>query len=87
VQGSQESAQQAKQLPPEVRQRLSRDELAWLDAGNFVELESFSPQRIIQVLNRGIAQSQDVAATDSLLLIDEARYGGVGYVYATDSFG
>lgn len=87
VQGSQESTQQARQLPPDVRQSLSSDELEWLEAGNFVELESFSPRRIIQVLNRGIVQSQEPTSSDSLILVDDGGYGGVGYVYAVDSFG
>jgi hypothetical protein len=63
VQTSQESAQQAKQLPEQVRQSLSSDELKWLEKGKFLELESFSPQRIIQILNQGIARSQDSTAT------------------------
>lgn len=83
IQASEESAQQARQLPPEVRQSLASRELAWLETGNFVELESFSPQIIIQVLNQGIVQSQDGTATDSLVLID----GGGSYMYATESFG
>lgn len=81
IQASEESNQQARRLLSAVRQSLSSDELAWLESGNFVELESFTPQRIIQVLNRGIAISQDATATDSLLLTEG------GYVYATDSFG
>ena len=87
IQASEESAQEAKQLLSDVRQSLSNDELQWLDAGNFVELESFSPRKIIQVVTQGITRSQDVTASDSLLLIDEGGYGGGGYVYAVDSFG
>ena len=83
VRASEESAAAAKQLPPAIQVGLSHDELVWLEAGNFVELESFSPQKVIQVLNRGIAQSQDSTATDSLVIIDD----GGGYIYATDSFG
>ena len=83
IQASDESTQQARQLAPEVRQSLLNDELAWLEAGKFIELESFTPRRIIQILNRGITLSQDATAADSLLLID----GGGGYVYATDTFG
>ncbi|MEH2246975.1 hypothetical protein [Nostoc sp.] len=50
IQSSPESAQAAKQLPKELRQSLSAEELAWLESGKFVELESFTPQRIIKVL-------------------------------------
>jgi hypothetical protein len=87
IQSSDESAQQAKQLPSEVRASLSIDEREWLDEGKFVELESFTPARIIQVLNQGIAKSQDSSATDSLLLIDNSGYQGGGYIYSVDSFG
>ena len=87
IQASEDSAQQARQLPPQVRQSLSSDELAWLEQGKFVELESFSPQRIIQVLNQGITRSQDPSAGDSLVLIDGGGYESGGYIYAADSFG
>ncbi|HBB36300.1 MAG TPA: hypothetical protein DDZ80_20955 [Cyanobacteria bacterium UBA8803] len=83
MQASANSAQQAQQMPQEVRQSLSSNELAWLDAGNFVELESFSPQRILQVLTQGITRSQNVTDSDSLVVIDS----DVGYVYAVDTFG
>jgi hypothetical protein len=84
IQSSPESAQAAKQLSPEVRDSLSIADVEWLEAGNFVELESFSPQRLIQVLNRGIAGTQelDASGSDGFLLI-----GDSGYVYSTDSFG
>ncbi|MEW6493632.1 MAG: hypothetical protein AB1589_14160 [Cyanobacteriota bacterium] len=86
VQASEESVRQAKQLPAEVRQRLSQDELAWLEAGNVVELESFSPRKIIQVLNQGIVRSQEAPDRELFSLIDD-RYEGEGYIYAVDSFG
>lgn len=83
VRNSTESAQSAKQLPEEVRRDLTNEELKWLDAGNFVELESFSPQRIIRVANQGIAKSQNPDSSDSLILID----GGTDSVYVVESFG
>ncbi|MCL6434303.1 MAG: hypothetical protein K6T90_08800 [Leptolyngbyaceae cyanobacterium HOT.MB2.61] len=84
VQNSVMAANAAKQMPPEVRQLLSPDEIAWLEAGNFVELESFTPQRLIHVLNRGIAGSRE---------LEDSRDGGIiflgdsGGYYASDSFG
>jgi hypothetical protein len=80
---SEDSAREAKEMQVEVSQSFSASELEWLEAGNFVELESFSPQKLIQVLNQGIAQSQSANAGDSLVVID----GGGGYLYAADSFG
>lgn len=82
---SEESTQAVQQMPPEVRQQLTEIELKWLEAGNFVELESFSPQRLIQALNRGIASSRDLDGTtdDSVIFI-----GDSGPSLATgDSFG
>jgi len=84
VQRSTELAEAARQLPPDVRKELSAAEIAWLEAGNFVELESFSPKRLIHVLNHGIAGSRDLGSDDSaLILVGDSG----GYIYASDSFG
>ncbi|WP_318670559.1 hypothetical protein [Nostoc flagelliforme] len=84
IQSSPESAQAAKQLPEEVRQSLSAEELTWLESGNFVELESFTPQRIIKVLQKGIAGSQNLESDDSSLLL----VGDTGNdMYIVQSFG
>lgn len=82
---SNESAQQAKQMPTEVRQDLSAEEVKWLEFGNFVELESFSPQRLMQVVTQGIAKSRDPNSTDSLVVVDSV--GSDVYIFAGDSFG
>ncbi|MEC4815336.1 MAG: hypothetical protein SAK29_18970, partial [Scytonema sp. PMC 1069.18] len=60
IQTSPNSAQEAKQLAGEIRQSLSAEELAWLESGRFVELESFTPQRLIKVLQQGIAGSYNL---------------------------
>ncbi|WP_442938502.1 hypothetical protein [Nostoc sp.] len=84
IQSSPESAQAAKQLPEEIRQNLSTEELAWLESGKFVELESFTPQRIIKVLQKGIAGSQTLESDDSSLLL----VGNTGNdMYVVESFG
>ncbi|UBF25438.1 hypothetical protein K9N68_28215 [Kovacikia minuta CCNUW1] len=84
VQNSIEMVQAARQIPSEVRQELSASELAWLEAGNFVELESFSPRRIIHVLNHGIAGSRDLGSDESgLILVGDSS----NYIYASDNFG
>ncbi|MGF1938651.1 MAG: hypothetical protein RM347_030550 [Nostoc sp. ChiQUE02] len=84
IQSSPESAQAAKQLPEEVRQSLSVEELTWLESGKFVELESFTPQRIIKVLQKGIAGSRDLESDDSSLLL----VGDTGNdIYTVQSFG
>lgn len=84
VLSSESSARDAVQLPPAIRQDLSPEELHWLEAGNFVELESFSPQKLIQILNRGIAGSRDLDSDDSSLIL----LGGTdSSIYVVDSFG
>jgi hypothetical protein len=84
VLNSSEYARDAVQLPPEIRQNLVSEELEWLEAGNFVKLESFSPQRLIQLLNRGIAESRDLGrdGRHCILLGDEDSS-----IYVVDCFG
>ena len=65
----------------EIRADLSTEELEWLEAGKFVELESFPPQKLIQVLNRGIVGSLNLDSDSSSVSV-----GDTG-VYATESFG
>ncbi len=87
VQQSPTMAQSARQLPDAVRQGLTAEELAWLDAGYFLELESFTPQRLLRVVNYGLAQSGDPQVNQGLILVDDnVGYGG-GYVFVSDSFG
>lgn len=84
VLSSESSARDAVQLPPAIRQDLSAEELEWLELGNYVELESFSPQKLIQILNRGIAGSRDLGSDDSSLIL----LGGTdSSIYVVDSFG
>ncbi|MEG4862950.1 MULTISPECIES: hypothetical protein [unclassified Microcoleus] len=87
VQQSQTMAQSTRQLPDAVRQGLTAEELAWLEAGNFVELESFTPQRLLRVVNYGLAQSGDPQSNEGLILADNSVGYGGGYVFVSDSFG
>ncbi|NEP01225.1 MAG: hypothetical protein F6K58_21720 [Symploca sp. SIO2E9] len=83
---------QARQLSSAVRQNLSAKELSWLEAGKFVELESFTPQKILQVLSQGIARTQAVNGSadggDGLVAVDGSDING-SYIqfYIYDSFG
>lgn len=84
IQNSADSVKAAQQLPAEVLTALSPQEMEWLQAGNFVELESFTPQKLIQVLNRGIADSRSLDSNDSsLILVDNSG----SYLYTVDTFG
>ena len=57
VQKSQAMAETSRQLSNAVRLDLTTEELAWLDAGYFVELESFSPQELLSVVKSKLAES------------------------------
>jgi len=90
VLGSGEMAQEARQLPPEVRQELSPEELLWLDAGKFVELESFTPRKILQVITKGIVQTQTPEFSDtpdSLDVIENDGDDNTMVFLVADSFG
>ena len=55
---SDDSAEQGRKIPAEVKQTLSKDELEWLEAGFYVELESFSPRKLLQIVSQGITKTQ-----------------------------
>lgn len=80
---SNESSQAAQRLSTE-RASLNPDELAWLEAGCYLELESFSPQKLIQILHRAINESRELAVVEGgdILLMDSSP----GF-YTVDSFG
>lgn len=85
IQSSKNSAQASQLLAISLRENLSKVELEWLDNGNFVELESFTPQQLIQVLNRSIANSQQLTLGEDSTLILVG--GSDSSFYATESFG
>lgn len=85
IQNATDAIQAAKQMPTDVRSSLSNEEIAWLEAGNVVELESFTPQQLIHILNRGIAGSRELGSDDSSLIFVDSGYGNSYYV--VESFG
>lgn len=85
IRSSELSARESMQLPEAVRQELSQNELKWLDSGKFVELESFTPERIIRVLQQGIAQSQEPGGSSMVILNDGSNDAGM--IFVADSFG
>jgi hypothetical protein len=79
-------AKKSQDLHLEIRQSLTTEELAWLDAGNFVELESFTPKMLIHVLRSGISGSMNLASDDSsLVFIDDSDTRND--IYIVESFG
>lgn len=86
VQNDEAIAAEAARLDPSVKQSLSAEELRWLESGNTVALESFTPQRLIRVLIQGISMSQqaDLGAESDFMLSDTSE---AGYFYGVESFG
>ncbi|MCC5669966.1 hypothetical protein LC653_40740 [Nostoc sp. CHAB 5784] len=80
-----ELALQAKSLPTEIQQSLNTEELKWLMEGNRVELESFQPQKLIQILNHSIATNQHLALDEQSLIIADQSTNT--YLYAAENFG
>lgn len=83
VQQSDSLAREAKELPLEIKQCLSPEEINWLEAGYFVELESFSPQNLLRIVAQGIALSRQ---EDALILLEDEHMTRIS-VYAVESFG
>jgi len=89
IQVSARFAQKAQILPQDVRQPLTATELQWLEAGYFVELESFTPQKLMQIVSQGIARMQNLGedVDDNLILVGDVGGGDGTFIYASDNFG
>lgn len=75
-------------VPPHVAAALAPEEVRWLEAGNYVSLESFTPQTLLRVVALGIAKSRDPRAADALVPVTAGGDGGGAmFIYTTDSFG
>jgi hypothetical protein len=74
---SAESQKLSQQLAPDLRNILDPTELAWLDAGFYLELESFPPQELIQILQQGINKSYqlpEIEDGDPIVMISPGFY-------------
>jgi hypothetical protein len=73
---STQSAQLSQQLSADLRNSLNPNELGWLDAGCYLELESFSAQKLIQILQRAINESRELAVIEGgdLLMMNPGFY-------------
>ncbi len=74
-------------LPPLVAATLAPAEVRWLEEGNSVALESFTPQTLLRVVAQGIARSRDPQAADALVPVTADGDGGGVFIYTMDSFG
>jgi hypothetical protein len=80
---SSESAEIFQRLAANIRTSLNPAEIAWLDAGCYLELESFSPRKVIHILQRAINESRELTAIegDDMTIVDRSNF------YTVDSFG
>jgi hypothetical protein len=74
-------------MPEQVAATLQSEEVRWLNAGNYVALESFPAQILLRVIAQGIAKSRDPQAGDALVPVMMSDRGGGVYFYAWDTFG
>jgi len=89
IQVSADSAHRARVMPPEVVKQLSATDLKWLEAGYFVDLESFTPQKLMHIVSQGIGRMQNLGEDvgDNLILVGGFGSDDVTFVYASDNFG
>lgn len=87
--GWQSARGEATVVPTGVAATLQPEEVRWLEEGNYVALESFTPQTLLRVVAQGIAKSRDPRAADALVPVTAGGDGGGGgvFIYTTDSFG
>ncbi len=86
---SEDSAREAQELPSEIKQNLTEKEIKWLEAGKFVELESFTTQRLLRVISQGILKIRQ-SNVSSDVFVDYSGGGDAGgdiTTYSDDCFG
>ncbi|MEO0687197.1 MAG: MFS transporter permease, partial [Cyanobacteria bacterium J06649_11] len=77
---SEDFAREAQELPSQVKQDLTEEEIKWLETGKFVELESFTPQRLLNVISQSISKSRQINIDNSSGFVDS------GIISSSDSF-
>ncbi|MBE9216980.1 hypothetical protein IQ247_30745 [Plectonema cf. radiosum LEGE 06105] len=89
IQSSEESIEDAKKLSIDIKRDLTEAEITWLESGKYVELESFTPQKILRVVTQGIAKStQPDINNNTLIGVDDNYNSGSSItMFAVDSFG
>ncbi|MBF2017711.1 MAG: hypothetical protein IGS23_21430 [Rivularia sp. T60_A2020_040] len=89
IQSSEESIEDAKKLSVDVKRDLTEAEMVWLVSGKYVELESFTPQKLLRFVNQGIAKSiQPNISSNNLIGIDDNYNSGSNItMFAVDTFG
>ena len=57
IQQKEEYAADARNLSVDVKQDLTEAEIEWLESGKFIELESYTPKKLLRVISQGISRS------------------------------
>ncbi|MBV6623233.1 MAG: hypothetical protein KI793_09915 [Rivularia sp. (in: Bacteria)] len=96
VQQKEEYGTDARNLSIDVKRDLTEAEIAWLESGKFIELESYTPKRLLRVVTLGIAKTRQPESFQSdsggTTFIggyddyDNDSDAGIA-IYAIDSFG
>ena len=90
---SEDSATEAKKLASEIKQDLTKEEIEWLESGKFVELESFTPQKLLRVVTQGISKSRQMDRGGDTSTFIDSNYSGDTVdscdvmIYSDDCFG
>ncbi len=95
IQQKEEYVRDARNLSIDVKRDLTEAEIAWLESGKFIELESYTPQKLLRVVTQGIAKSRQPdslqSGSDGSTFID---VGDNDYdndsritIFAVDTFG
>jgi len=67
---SEDSAREAQELSSQIKEDLTEKEIKWLEAGKYVELESFTPQRLLRVISQGISKSRQTDSGNNSGFVD-----------------
>ncbi|MCJ8279375.1 MAG: hypothetical protein MJK14_05415 [Rivularia sp. ALOHA_DT_140] len=65
VQHKEEYARDARNLSVNSKENLTEAEIEWLESGKFIELESYTPKKLLRVIAQGIARSRQSATLES----------------------
>lgn len=87
VRQSNSSALLAKKFADTLKDSLSDREIKFINEGKFIELESFTPQKLIQIVTLGIAKSKVSATTDLFERVNIDSNINYGTSVEFDTFG
>lgn len=87
IRNSPTSEAKLQPITPEIRATLSPKEIAWLEAGNLVELESLPPGKLLQILSRQLNLNSAKWSDDSNYNTVNSRISTDIAIFSSSSFG